>query len=253
MCSCQAAYRRVRSLAGGNLYTYRHAHHNAASWTVKPFYLAFGVEASAPGLVFFTCMWQLCTMPASLCVGSNPPAVSRAAAGAGATAQAESGCSPLSDSPPRLRPQRTSALVACGHPAAPGHHGALEAVLLQGPAEVGPVDDAAGATLAAGPADTQLGAAVDFRGPTLAVGPAGAPQCNAPPATGPNAEATALEGLCSRAWGWRRVICRLAPVLPPHFVAVSGGPGAGGGALLRVRMGPLDADGRSYAFDEVRL
>lgn len=85
------------------------------------------------------------------------------------------------------------------------------------------------------------------------VGPEGALQCDAPPATRLNAEATALEALCSRAQGWRRVVCRLMPALPPHFVAVSGGPGAGGGALLRARMRPLDADGRSYAFDEVRV
>lgn len=175
---------------------------------------------------------------------------SHAAAGAGATAQAESGCSPLSDSPPRLRAQRASTLVACGRP---GPRSTLGAALLQGPADAGLVDNAAGARLVAGPADTQPGAAADIESHIIARGPAGAPQCDAPPATGPNAEARSLEALCSRAQGWRRIVCRLAPALPPHFVAVSGGPGAGGGALLRARMGPLDADGRSYAFDEVRV
>ena len=176
-----------------------------------------------------------------------------AVAGASGTVPAESSCSPLSDSPPPLRPLRARHPAACGHSAAPERLGALESALLHGPVAAGPPDDASRALLLAGPAETRLRAPAALGSPTSAGAPAGAPQCDAPPATGLMAQVEAPETLCGRAQGWRRVVCRLVPSRPPHFVAVSGGPGAGGGALLRARMGPLDIDGRSYDFDEVRM
>lgn len=201
---------------------------------------------------------------------------------AAAGAPPESACSPASDSPPRTQALALPAhlLVRPAATAAPAELPPLDlavplqAVLSQPRAAS---DAAAGAPLLAeGPAEGLGGSTLV----TLPVGavvtqallPAEGPVCapmGSMTETGGSREAFAMRtggSLCvsvatakgRSSAGWRRVVCRLAPALPPHFVAVSAAGGSSGATgtpaartMVEARLGLL-VDRRAYAFDEAR-